>query len=117
MEHYCASIIDNRKITAAQIQSAELLQFHNEIGYQQAYQTIQAVLTKMCSDEAESFAKFPALAKRFMAADEYNYCNIAYHEDTHYFQAAFFAPGGIRRVRKGIRSFISINGTYTSSRF
>jgi hypothetical protein len=30
-----------------------------------AYCTIQAVLTEMYSDEAESFAKFLALAERF----------------------------------------------------
>jgi hypothetical protein len=46
--------------------------FNNDIGYMPAYRTIQAVLTEMYSDKAESFAKFPALGERFMAADEYN---------------------------------------------
>jgi hypothetical protein len=67
-EHHCAAIIDNRKITAAQIQSNKRLQF-NEIGYMLAYQTIQAVLTEMYSDKAESFAQFPAFVERYHAAD------------------------------------------------
>ena len=50
-----------------------------------AYQTIQAVLTKMYNDEAESFAKFLTLAERFIAVDEYNFCNIAYHAESYYF--------------------------------
>jgi hypothetical protein len=37
MEHHRASIIDNRKITIAQIQSNERLQFSNKIGYMLAY--------------------------------------------------------------------------------
>jgi hypothetical protein len=71
----------------------------------------------MYGDEAESFAKFPALAERFIAADEYNFCNFAYHSKTYHFQAAFFAPRGIRRTRKWICSFIGIDGTHTGSKF
>jgi hypothetical protein len=40
IEHHCASIIDNRKITVAQIRSNERLLFNNEIGYMPAYCTI-----------------------------------------------------------------------------
>ena len=69
IEHHRASIIDNRNITAAQIRSDERLRFSNTINYRQAYRTIQAVLTEMYGDEAESFAKFPAYAERFQAAD------------------------------------------------
>jgi hypothetical protein len=71
----------------------------------------------MYRDKAESFAKFPALAERFIAADEYNFCDFSYHANTYYFQAAFFAPGGIQRAGKWMRSFISINGTYIGSKF
>jgi hypothetical protein len=82
-----------------------------------AYCTIQAVLTEMYSDEAKSFAKFPALVEQFIAVDEYSFCNFSYHNDTYHFQAAFFAPRGIQRAGKWIRSFISINGTYIGSKF
>jgi MULE transposase domain len=82
-----------------------------------AYWTIQAVLTEMYGDEAESFTKFPAFAERFMAADEYSYCYITYHAETYNFQAAFFAPGGIRRAGRWICSFIGIDGTHTGSKF
>jgi len=54
----------------------------------------------MYSNEAESFAKFPALGERFMAADKYNSFQVSYHAETNYFQAAFFAP---RRIRKAAR--------------
>lgn len=117
IEHHRASIIDNCKITVAQIRSNERLQFNNEIGYMLAYRTIQAVLTEMYGDEAESFAKFPALAERFQAADEDNFCKIAYHDETSHFQAAFFAPRACRRAGKWLRPLLGINGTYTSSKF
>jgi hypothetical protein len=82
-----------------------------------AYQTIQAVLTEMYSNEAESFAKFPALAERFQAADLYNYCKIAYYEATSHFQAAFFAPSGMRHAARMLCTIIGIDGTHTSSKF
>jgi MuDR family transposase len=40
IEHYCAAIIKNRKITTHQIWSNKRLQFNNEIGYMLAYCTI-----------------------------------------------------------------------------
>jgi hypothetical protein len=95
----------------------ERLLFNNEISYQQAYWTIQAVLTEMYRDKAESFAKFPALAERFIAADEYNFCNFSYYDNTYHFQAAFFAPGGIQRAGKWMQSFIGIDSTHTGSKF
>jgi hypothetical protein len=89
--------MDNRKITAAQICSNERLQYNNSISYLQAYHTIQAVLTEMYGDEAESFAKFLALAERF--------------------QAAFFALASLRIAHLSMQSFISIDGTHTISKF
>ena len=82
-----------------------------------AYYTIQAVLTEMYGDKAESFSKFPALAERFQAADSDNYVKIAYHKETGHFQAAFFAPMGLRNAGRFVRSLVGINGTYTSSKF
>jgi len=95
IDHHRASIINNCKISPAQIWSNKRLQYHNEISYIQAYCTIQAVLTEMHSDEAESFAKFLALAKQFEAADKHNYCKVALHEETRHFQAAFFARASL----------------------
>jgi hypothetical protein len=42
--HHRAAVIDNRNITAKQIQSNERLQYHNTISYQQAYCTIKAII-------------------------------------------------------------------------
>jgi cytochrome c553 len=117
IEHHRASIINNQNITAAQIRSDERLRFSNTISYRQAYRTIQAVLTEMYGDEAESFAKFPAYAERFQAADPDNYCKIKKHKETGNFQAAFFAPVGLRHAHMSMRSFIGIDGTHTGSRF
>jgi hypothetical protein len=82
-----------------------------------AHCTIQAVLTEIYSDEAESCAKFPALVEWFIAVDEYSFCNFSYHPNTYYFPAAFFAPRGIQLAGKWICSFIGINGTYIGSKF
>ena len=56
--------------------------FSNNINYKQAYRTIQSVLTEMYSDEAESFAKFPAYTERFKVANPINFYKIAKHKDT-----------------------------------
>jgi hypothetical protein len=71
----------------------------------------------MYSNEAESFAKFPAYEQRFRAADLVNYCKIKKHKDTSNFQAAFFALASLRLAYLSIKSFIRVNGIYTSSRF
>ena len=56
-------------ISAKQIQSAERLQYFNNISYLQAYRVKQAILTEMWGDESESFALFPDYIARFKAAD------------------------------------------------
>lgn len=117
IEHHRAAIIDNRKITAAQIRSNERHQYSNNINYLQAYRTIQAVLEEMYGEEAESFKKFPAYAERFEAADSENFYKLAFHEATSYFQAAFFAPASLRHAQLKLRPFIGIDGTHTGSRF
>jgi hypothetical protein len=109
--------MDNRKITAAQICSNERLQYNNSISYLQAYHAIQAVLTEMYGDEAESFAKFLALAERFQAADRNNYVLIKKHKETGNFQAAFFALASLRIAHLSMQSFTSIDGTHTVSKF
>jgi hypothetical protein len=62
------------------------------------YQTIQAVLTKMYSDEAKSFAQFLAFVERYHAADQGNFYNIAYYKETMHFQATFFALAATRQA-------------------
>jgi len=71
----------------------------------------------MYSNKAKSFAKFLAYAKRFKAADSNNFYKIATYKETGHFQAAFFAPAGLRHAQKTLYEFIGINGTHTSLRF
>jgi hypothetical protein len=71
----------------------------------------------MYGDEAESFAKFPAYVEQFEAVDSKNFYKLAFHEATGHFQAAFFAPAGLRHAQLKLRPFIGIDGTHTSSRF
>ena len=83
----------------------------------QAYRTIQAILAEMYGDEADSFAKFPAFAERFKAADPENFCKIETHKETGHFLAAFFAPAGLRHAHKCLFEFIGVDGTYIASWF
>jgi hypothetical protein len=71
----------------------------------------------MYGDEAESFSKFPALVERFQAADLDNYVKIAYHKETSHFQAAFFAPMGLRNAGRVVWSLVGIDGTHTGLKF
>jgi hypothetical protein len=71
----------------------------------------------MYSDEAESFAKFPAYAERFRAVDLGNYCRIQVHKETSHFIAAFFALASLRYAYESLCEFIRIDGTYTASQF
>ncbi len=96
VEHHRASIIDNPKITAAQIRSDERLRYSNTINYKQSYRTIKTVLIEMYRDKAASFTKFLAYAERFQVADQYNYSRVKMQKDTGHFQAAFFCPRGLR---------------------
>jgi hypothetical protein len=72
MNHHHAAVIDNRNITAKQIQSNECLQY-NTISYQQAYRTIRAIIQEIDGDEAECFSKIPAYLERYVEADEDNF--------------------------------------------
>lgn len=92
MEHDHATIIDNRNIAPSQIRSNERLQYGNNITYIAAYRTIQTVLKETYGEEAESFAKFPALAERFIAVDPGNYVKIRTYSTIGNYQAAFFCP-------------------------
>jgi hypothetical protein len=82
-----------------------------------AYRTIQTAITEMYGDEAESFAKFPALAERFIQADNSNFVKIRSHSTTGSFQAAFFMPAATRHAFKHLQTMYGVDGTHTSSRF
>jgi hypothetical protein len=71
----------------------------------------------MYSNEADSFAKFPAYAKRFQAADLENYYQIQVHKETGHFLRAFFALASLRHAYKSLRKLIRIDSTYTASQF
>jgi len=71
----------------------------------------------MYGDEAESFAKFPALAEWFIQADSNNYVKIQSHPTTGSFQAAFFMLAATRNAFKYLQTMYSVDGTYTSLRF
>lgn len=71
----------------------------------------------MYGDEAESFARFPAYAERYIAADPNNFVKIRLHKATGYFQAAFFALAGTWQSSRWLRTFFGVDGTHTSSRF
>lgn len=117
IEHHCSLVIDNRHITATQIRSTKRLNFNNDISYKQAYRTIQAILTKMYSDKAKSFAKFLAYVERFQAADPTNYCKIQVHKEIGHFLSVFFAPSGLQHASKFIQEIIRVDSTYTASQF
>ncbi len=115
-EHHQAAVIDNRNITVAQIRSNERLQFSNTITYQQAHCTIKALQEEIDSDEADSFARFPAFAERYLAADVDNFCKLEVDENS-YFEAFFIAPAGTRYGHWYLRPFIGLDSTHTKSRF
>jgi zinc finger SWIM domain-containing protein 3 len=114
--HHKASVIDNRNITVAQIRSNERLQHGNNVSYKQAYRTVQTLRKEIEGCEAEGFAKFPAYVQAFLDADVDNYCELKTTEDGK-FEAAFFAPCGMRCAHLYMRRFIGFDGTHTRSRY
>lgn len=115
LPHHRAAIRDNPAISAKQIQSAERLQYFNNIPYLQAYRVKQAILTEMWGDESESFALFPDYIARFKSADRSNRAYISTRTNGT-FEAAFFCPGGLRTVGTYLRGLTAIDGTHTKSR-
>lgn len=115
LPHHRATIRDNPTISAKQIQSAERLQYFNNIPYLQAYRVKQAILIEMWGNESDSFALFPDYIARFKAADRANRAYIStLHDGT--FEAIFFCPAGLRNAGTFLRGFTAIDGTHTKSR-
>jgi hypothetical protein len=111
--HYRATVIDNSRITLKQIQSNERLQFSNKILYQQAYRVKQAIRDEIWGNKSDCFALFPDYITRFQAADPQNFAAIQVQSGV--FEAAFFAPAGLRKAGKHLRPFTAIDGTYTKA--
>ena len=116
LPHHRASVVDNPKISIKQIQSNERLQFRNTISYQQAYRVKEAVLQELWGDESECFAQFPDYIDRFKSADPQNRAYLDIGSDNR-FNAAFFAPAGLRHAGRHLRGFTAIDGTHTKSRY
>jgi hypothetical protein len=115
LPYHRATIRDNPTISAKHIQSAERLQYFNNIPYLQAYRVKQAILTEMWGNESKSFALFPNYIARFKAADKANRAYISTLPNGT-FEAAFFCPGGLRNAGTYLRGFTAIDGTHTKSR-
>jgi hypothetical protein len=121
MNHHCAAVIDNRNITAKQIQSNERLQYNNTISYQQAYRTIRAIIQEIDGDEAECFSKIPAYLQRYVEADQDNFAQTQQGEEDSEnpgaFQAIFMAPAGTKHAFEHLRPFIRLDGAITKFKF
>ena len=115
LPHHRAAIRDHPAITPKQIQSAERLQYFNNIPYLQAYRVKQAVLIEMWGNESKSFALFPDFIARFKAANRDNKAYISTRLDG-IFEAGFFCPRGLQKAGAHVRGFTAIDGTHTKSR-
>lgn len=115
-KHYQAAVVDNRKITAAQIQVDKRLQFNNVISYLQAYCTIQAFCFEIDSDKANCFAKFPAYCQYYKTADLLNFCKMKVYK-TGQFEAIFFVPAGCCQAYTKIYNFLAIDSIYILSKY
>ena len=116
LPHHRASVVDNPRISIKQIQSNERLQFNNKISYQQAYRVKEAALQELWGDESECFAQFPDYVSRFNSADPENRAYLDVGSNGR-FNAAFFAPAGLRQAGRCLRGFTAIDGTHTKSRY
>jgi hypothetical protein len=81
-DHHCASVVDNRDITPAQIQSDERLRFNNHISYMQAYRVKQALLIEIEGHEADCFARFPVYLQHMADTDDGSQGRLSYDEET-----------------------------------
>jgi hypothetical protein len=90
-----SSLINNRTLSAAQIQSNKRLRFSNTISYTQAHRLKQALLEEIESKEADCPAKFPAYMEQLVASDPESQSALAIDEDNR-FEATAFAPAAIK---------------------
>jgi hypothetical protein len=81
-DHHYASVVDNRDITPAQIQSDKRLRFNNHISYMQAYRVKQALLVEIEGYEADCFARFPAYLQHIADTDNGFQGCLLYNKET-----------------------------------
>jgi hypothetical protein len=116
-DHHRASLVDNRALTPAQIQSNERLRFGNTISYRQAHRLKQALLDEIEGQEADCFAQFPAYMKRLEASDPDNQSALVIDSTDGSFQAAAFAPAAMKKAFRWIRKFVALDACHTRSKF
>jgi zinc finger SWIM domain-containing protein 3 len=116
-DHHRASVIDNRDIIPAQIQSDERLRFSNSISYQQAWRVKQALLEEIERLEADCFAQFPVYLQRLSDADQHNMSQIKWDKETGAFLAVCVAPSATISASYRLRRFFAIDACHTKSQF
>ena len=116
-DYHRASIIDDRTLTPAQIQSNERLRFNNTISYRQAHRLKQALLDEIDGQEADCFAQFPAYIERLKRSDPENQCLLTLDSGDNSFQAAAFAPAAMKKGFRWMRKFVALDTCYTRSKF
>jgi hypothetical protein len=83
-DHHCASVIDNRDITPAQIRLNKRLRFNNNINYLQAYQVKQALLVKIKGHKANCFAQFLAFLEHIANTNKRSLEKMEFDETRHF---------------------------------
>ena len=116
-DHHRASVIDNRDITHAQIQSDKRLRFNNNISYMQAYRVKQSLLVEIEGHEANCFVRFPAYLQHIADTDDGSLGRLSYDKETGRFKAAAFAPSATINACQNIRKFVALDACYTKSRY
>jgi hypothetical protein len=115
-DHHRASLVNDRTLTPAQIQSYKRLRFSNTISYRQAHRLKQALLDEIEGKEADCFAKFPAYIEQLVALDPKNQSALAIDEEDR-FEAAAFAPAAMKQAFQWLRPFIALDACHTRSKF
>lgn len=106
-DHYRASIINNRTLTPAQIQSNERLRLNNTICYRQAHRLKQALLDEISGQEADCFAQFPAYIEQLERSNPENQSLLAIDSGDNSFQAAAFAPAAVKKAFRWMQTFVA----------
>jgi hypothetical protein len=115
-DHHRASLVNDRTLTPAQIQSYKRLRFSNTISYRQAHRLKQALLDEIEGKEADCFAKFPAYIEQLVALDPKNQSALAIDKEDR-FEAAAFAPAAMKQAFQWLRPFIALDACHTRSKF
>jgi hypothetical protein len=116
-DHHRASIVDNRDIKPAQIQSNKRLRFNNSISYIQAYRVKQALLIKIEGYKADCFTKFLAYLQHIADTDNGSLSRLSYDKDTSQFEAAAFALSTTINACQNIWKFVVLDACHLKSKY